>query len=104
MIDRIGKVETAFRSLGDTLWDTSIRRGDCCQRFWPRIANFERDLIRERTGEGRKRAMANGIKFGRKRKLSDYQWAEAIKASRRLREPYIDRQELWRRHLDDFRW
>jgi DNA invertase Pin-like site-specific DNA recombinase len=32
--------------------------------------DFERDLIRERTGEGRKHAMANGIKFGRKRKLS----------------------------------
>ena len=34
------------------------------------IAEFERELIRERTGEGRKRAMANGLKFGRKRKLS----------------------------------
>jgi DNA invertase Pin-like site-specific DNA recombinase len=43
------------------------------------IADFERDLIRERTGEGRKRALAAGIKFGRKRKLSDYQRAEAIK-------------------------
>ena len=41
------------------------------------IADFERDLIR--TGEGRKRAMAAGVKFGRKRKLSDYQRAEAIK-------------------------
>jgi DNA invertase Pin-like site-specific DNA recombinase len=28
------------------------------------IAEFERDLIRERTGEGRKRAQANGVKFG----------------------------------------
>lgn len=36
-------------------------------------------MIRERTGEGRKRAMAAGVKFGRKRKLSDYQRAEAIK-------------------------
>jgi len=36
-------------------------------------------LIRERTGEGRKRAMANGVKFGRKPKLSAYQRAEALK-------------------------
>ena len=43
------------------------------------IAEFERELIRERTGEGRKRAMANGIKFGRKRKLSEYQRNEAVK-------------------------
>jgi hypothetical protein len=43
------------------------------------LAVFERELIRERTGEGRKRAMASGVKFGRKPKLSDYQRAEAIK-------------------------
>jgi hypothetical protein len=35
-------------------------------------------LIRERTSKGRKRAMAAGVKFGRKRKLSEYQRVEAI--------------------------
>jgi hypothetical protein len=43
------------------------------------IAEFERELIRERTGEGRKRAMSKGIRFGRKLKRSDYQKHEAIK-------------------------
>jgi len=43
------------------------------------VGDIEQDLIRERTGEGRKRAMANGVKFGRTRKLSDYQRAEAMK-------------------------
>jgi DNA invertase Pin-like site-specific DNA recombinase len=36
------------------------------------FASFERDLIRERTGEGRKRAMAAGVHFGPKFKVSDY--------------------------------
>jgi DNA invertase Pin-like site-specific DNA recombinase len=43
------------------------------------IAEFERELIRERTGEGRKRAMQNGVRFGRKPKLSQYQRAEAVR-------------------------
>jgi DNA invertase Pin-like site-specific DNA recombinase len=33
------------------------------------IAQFEHALIVERTGAGRERATANGVKFGRKRKL-----------------------------------
>jgi DNA invertase Pin-like site-specific DNA recombinase len=47
--------------------------------FEPRLRQHRIAGIRERTGEGRKRAMANGVKFGRKRKLSDYQRAEASK-------------------------
>jgi hypothetical protein len=54
-------------------------RSGHCQAARAIAAEFERELIRERTGEGRKRAMAAGVKFGRKRKLSDYQRAEAIK-------------------------
>ena len=79
LIDRIGKAGAAFRSLGDPLWDTSNAQGRLLSTLLAAIAEFERELIRERTGEGRKRAMANGVKFGRKRKLSDYQRAEAIK-------------------------
>ena len=79
LIDRIGKAGAAFRSLGDPLWDSSSSQGRQLSTLLAAICEFERDLIRERTGEGRKRAMANGVKFGRKRKLSDYQRAEAIK-------------------------
>ena len=57
----------------------AILEGRLLSTLLAAIADFERDLIRERTGEGRTRAMANGVKFGRKRKLSDYQRAEAIK-------------------------
>ena len=79
LIERIGKAGATFRSLGDPLWDTSSPQGRLISTLLAAIAEFERELIRERTGEGRKRAMANGVKFGRKPKLSPYQRAEAIK-------------------------
>lgn len=79
LIERIGKAGASFRSLGDPRWDTSSSQGRLLSTLLATIADFERDLIRERTGEGRKRAMAAGVKFGRKRKLSDYQRKEAIK-------------------------
>jgi DNA invertase Pin-like site-specific DNA recombinase len=79
LIERIGKADASFRSLGDPLWDTSSSQGRLLSTLLAAIAEFERDLIRERTGDGRKRAMAKGIKFGRKPKLSDYQRQEALK-------------------------
>lgn len=79
LIDRIGKAGAAFRSLGDPLFDTAGAQGRLLVTMLAAIAEFERELIRERTGDGRKRAMANGVKFGRKLKLSEYQRAEAVK-------------------------
>jgi DNA invertase Pin-like site-specific DNA recombinase len=43
------------------------------------LAEFERELIRARTSEGRARAVANGVKLGRKPKLMAHQRREAIK-------------------------
>jgi DNA invertase Pin-like site-specific DNA recombinase len=43
------------------------------------LAEFEHDLIRSRTGEGRARAKARGVKMGRKPKLTLHQRAEAIR-------------------------
>jgi DNA invertase Pin-like site-specific DNA recombinase len=79
LIERIGQVGAAFRSLGDPLFDTTSSQGRLLSTLLAAIAEFERDLIRERAGDGRKRAMANGVKFGRKPKLSDYQRQEAIR-------------------------
>jgi len=42
------------------------------------LATFERHLIRARTDEGRKRAQAKRVQFGRKPKLSRYHSAEAL--------------------------
>lgn len=79
LIDRIGKAGAAFRSLGDPLWDTSSPQGRLLSTLLAAIAEFERELIKERTSAGRARALAEGIKFGRKPKLSAFQRAEAIK-------------------------
>jgi DNA invertase Pin-like site-specific DNA recombinase len=79
LIDRIGKAGASFRSLGDPLWDTGSAQGRLLSVLLAAIAEFERELIRERTGDGRKRAIAAGVKFGRKRKLSDFQRAEAVR-------------------------
>ena len=43
------------------------------------LAEFERDLIRARTSEGRERAKARGVKLGRKPKLTEHQKREAIR-------------------------
>jgi|SRR6266404_1170979 len=79
LLDRIDKAGAAFRSLGDPMWDTTTPQGKLLRTILAGVAEFERDVIRERTSEGRKRAMANGVKFGRKSKLSAFQQAEAIK-------------------------
>jgi DNA invertase Pin-like site-specific DNA recombinase len=79
LIERIGKAGASFRSLGDPLWDTSSSQGRLLATLLAAIAEFERDLIRERTTAGRQRAKANGVRFGRKPKLSEYQRAEALK-------------------------
>ena len=79
LIDQIDKAGATFRSLGDPLFDTGSPQGRLLITLLAAIAEFERELIRERTGEGRKRAMANDVKFGRKPKLSAYQRTEALK-------------------------
>jgi DNA invertase Pin-like site-specific DNA recombinase len=42
------------------------------------LAEFERHLILARTDEGRRRAMAKGVEFGRKPKLTNHQRSEAL--------------------------
>jgi DNA invertase Pin-like site-specific DNA recombinase len=59
------------------------------------LAEFERDLIRARTSEGRERARARGVKLGRKPKLTEHQKREAIKRRDRDGEPV---REIARRY------
>jgi DNA invertase Pin-like site-specific DNA recombinase len=75
-----------FRSLADTWADTTMPHGELMITILAGLATFERHLIRARTDEGRKRAQARGVRFGRKPKLSAFQIAEAI-ARRQAGEP-----------------
>ena len=54
------------------------------------LAEFERDLIRTRTGEGRARAKARGVKLGRKPKLTPHQKREAIARRERGDETLVE--------------
>jgi DNA invertase Pin-like site-specific DNA recombinase len=71
--------KAGFRSLGDIWADTTTSHGRLMLTVLGGLAEFERDLIRARTGEGRERAKARGVKMGRKPKLTAHQQAEAIK-------------------------
>ena len=79
LIHRIDQAGAAFRSVGDPLFDTSTSQGRLLVTMLAAIAEFERELIRERTGEGRKRAKAAGVRFGRPPLLSAFQRAEAMR-------------------------
>ena len=78
-LDAIAKARARFRSLGDAWADTTTAHGRLMLTVLGGLAEFERELIRARTGEGRVRAVANGVKLGRKPTLTQHQRAEAIK-------------------------
>ena len=74
--------QAGFRSLGDA-WLTPPPH---CRRMLTvlgGLAEFERELIRARTGEGRARAKARGVKLGRKPKLTPHQKREALERRER---------------------
>ena len=69
-----------FQSLSEPWADTTTHAGKMIMTVFAGIAEFERDLIRERTTAGRDAAKSRGVRFGRPRKLT----AEQTKLVRRL--------------------
>ena len=67
----------AFRSLADAWADTTTPHGRLMLTVLGGLAEFERELIRARTSEGRARAKAEGRKMGRPHKLTPHQRREA---------------------------
>ena len=67
-----------FRSIAEPWADTSTATGRLMIAVLGGLADVERDLIRTRTGEGRQRAKARGVRLGRKPKLTSQQRHEAL--------------------------
>ena len=79
IVDQIGRQGAGFKSLGEPWADTTSSAGRLMLTVLSGIAEFERDLILQRTNEGRVRALAEGVRFGRKPKLTKHQAREALK-------------------------
>jgi DNA invertase Pin-like site-specific DNA recombinase len=89
ILDAVSKAGAKFRSLADAWADTTTPHGELMVTILAGLATFERHLIRARTDEGRKRAQARGVRFGRPLKLTRYQIEEAL-ARRQAGEPMTD--------------
>ena len=78
ILDAVANAGAGFRSLKDAWADTTTPHGRLMLTILGGLAEFERELIRARTGEGRKRAKARGVQFGRPPKLNNHQRQEAL--------------------------
>jgi DNA invertase Pin-like site-specific DNA recombinase len=76
---QITERNAGFKSLADAWADTTTAHGRLMLTVLGGLAEFERELIRARTGEGRERAKARGQHMGRPPKLTPHQRAEAIR-------------------------
>lgn len=72
-VETITSKGAALRSLVDTWADTTTPHGRFILTVLAGLAEFERHLIRERTGEVRARAKAQGTHLGRQRTLTPLQ-------------------------------
>jgi DNA invertase Pin-like site-specific DNA recombinase len=78
ILDAISKAGAGFKSLADTWADTTTAHGRLMLTILGGLAEFERELIKARTGEGRKRAKDKGVTFGRPPVLTVHQRREAL--------------------------
>jgi DNA invertase Pin-like site-specific DNA recombinase len=77
-LDTVTGAGAGFKVLDTPALDTTSPYGQLLLNVLGALAQFERTLIISRTTEGRKRAQAKGVKFGRKLALNAYQREEAL--------------------------
>jgi DNA invertase Pin-like site-specific DNA recombinase len=89
LLEAVSERSARFKSLRDTWADTTTAHGRLMLTILGGLAEFERELIRTRTGEGRERAKERGVVMGRRPKLTSHQRREAI-ARREAGEILVD--------------
>ena len=77
-LDDVTKRGAGFKSIADSWADTTTPHGRLMLTVLGGLAEFERELIKARTSEGRARAKAAGVHMGRPAKLTHHQRREAI--------------------------
>ena len=70
IVDGIRSAGARFQSISEPWADTTTHAGKMIMTIFAGIAEFERDLIRERTGAGRADARRRGVRFGRPKKMN----------------------------------
>jgi Site-specific recombinases, DNA invertase Pin homologs len=76
ILDSLSRKGAMFRSLTEGWADTTTPHGRLTVTIVGGVAEFERELIRARTGEGRARAKARGQSLGRRPTLTRHQQDE----------------------------
>lgn len=79
LVELIREAKASFQSLSEPWADTTSHAGKMIMTVFAGIAEFERDLIRERTGAGRIAAVKRGIRFGRPEKMNAEQKSLALR-------------------------
>jgi DNA invertase Pin-like site-specific DNA recombinase len=73
IVETIANAGARFQSISEPWADTTTHAGKMIMTIFAGIAEFERDLIRERTGAGLADAHKRGVRFGRPKKMNEDQ-------------------------------
>jgi DNA invertase Pin-like site-specific DNA recombinase len=90
ILDKISATGAQFKSLRETWADTTTPVGKLMVTIIGGIAEFERELIRARTGDGIRRAKAAGVHMGRPPKLTKHQQREVLARLARGEETLVE--------------
>ena len=97
LIDLMAELEgqgIGFQSVTESI-DTTTPGGKLVFHIFGALAEFERNLIRDRTHAGLEAARARGRKGGRRKKLNDKQRALVVELYRRKKDPIDEIRKMF---------